>query len=265
MALETSIQLADDAESIRKAENKLYSETNDKGFLDLVRLSKGGGNYTRIGIVPLDLTFQEFSNKFEQVWSQALSLRNESPNKKLRPRLPVYLNRIFPSADGLKEIMQNTTSVVRPFEVIPQLIKEYTSNEDGIRLLSLLQKAPTGKIALQKVIQLIFDSQQSNLLRLAQDKITHIISKSDDVKKKFENSEIDKQLFNIYGVNHMSELGRAITEKISTNKEFSTEEEFKTNLLQAIGDTNDITKDEMGVIVEILFKRLRALGVMFAL
>jgi len=255
------IALVQDLKYIRNAEAKLHLEKDDKKFVDLVRLSSGGGKATRIGIVPFDLSFQEFSDKFEQVWKVGLGLYNEGPNEKLPVPLPCYLNRILPSVDGLKEIMPSTEIETKPLEVIRQLIREYTSGDDGMMLLSLLQKAPSGKTALLKVIQAIFDSPSSSLLRLTRDQIFSIVSKSENVKKKFERREIDNHLFKDYNVKRISELGNIISERIAASGEASVLDGFRTSLLQSLGDTNGITGSEVDVMVGVLFRRLRMIGI----
>lgn len=256
------IKLVKDLKYIRMAEEKLHSEKDDKRFLNLVRLSTGGGKATRIGIVPFDLSFQEFSDKFEQVWKAGLEAYNQyETDEKLPVPLPCYLNRIFPSSDGLKEITPNNQIETTPLEVIRQLIKDYSTGEDGIMLLSLLQEAPSGKIALLKVIQAIFDSPKSSLLRLTKDQIFNIISKSQNVKEKFEKKEIDNWLFNYYNVEGLSALGNIIAERVNASVESSVRDEFRTNLLQAVGDTNEITESEIDVVVGVLFKRLRMIGI----
>lgn len=255
--------ISDDLGYIRQAEKRLAAERNDKRFLDLVQLATGGGKATRIGLVPPELTFEEFSTKFNEVWSLGVELHNEVEQHKLPVPLPCYVVRIFPSSDGLKEIMPSDEVAKKPLEVVRDLISYTVTGEDGVALLSLLQKTPTGKLALLNVIDAIFDSPTSCLLNLIIDQSRDIISKSQNVKKRFEDKNIDKSLLKDYDIQHssISTLGKVIAKRVVDSGESPTLSEFRARLLNAVGDTSGITESEVEILVNVLFNRLYIIGV----
>ena len=246
---------------IHRAEKELASSKGDSTYIDMVHLSKGGGKATRIGLVPLELGFDDFSAKFNEVWSLAVTRYNDVEDNKIPVPLPCYITRIFPSEDGLKEIMPSDDIKTKPLEVVRELIRDSITSEDSVSLLSLIQKAPNGKVALVKVIQAIFDTPRSNLLMIVADHVNDILSKSQTLMKKFERKEIDASLFHDYQVTHISHLGKKIAEQSSAAGAQVALSEFKERTNKAMGDKTGISSEETEILVGIIFKRLYSIGI----
>jgi len=245
---------------IRRAEKELASSRNDPRYINMVQLSKGGGKATRIGLVPLELTFEDFSTKFDEVWSLAVKLYNgKAEGHKIQDPLPCYVIRVFPSEDGLKEIMPSADIKIRPLEVIRQLIKDSASSEDSLSLLSFIQRAPSGKSALFRVIQDIFDNKKSTLKMMIADH-ADILAKSQILTRKFEKKEVDNDLLHVYQVQLISKLGKRIAEHTLEVGEAVAMDEFREHIGKAMGNKTELTIEETEKLVRTIFKRLQSIG-----
>lgn len=248
----------DDFEYIVKAENQLASEKGDNSYVNMIQLQTGGGKATRIGLVPLELTFEDFSSKFSEVWNRAVQLRNNDKN--FSEQLPCFIIRIFPSEDGLKEIMPIQGVRSKPLEVIRELVRDSATTDNSVSLLSLIQKAPNGKSALIKAIQEIFDSKKSSLRLMIADH-SDILNKSPALMSKFEKKEIDKDLMQVYQVDVISQLGKKIEEQALHSGESTARKEFTEHITKAFGDNNEITPEEKEKLIQAIFGRLQSIGI----
>jgi hypothetical protein len=246
---------------IRLAENELARNEKDTRYNNMVQLSTGGGKATRIGLVPSELSFDEFSKMFNDVWTQAVGLHNDKEPNKVPVPLPCYLIRIFPSDDGLKEIMPSEEVETRPLEVVRELIRDSVTGDDSVSLLSLIQKAPTGRLALIKVIQAIIDSPQSSLLMMVADQVRLIIAKSDRLLNKFEKKEIDSSLFREYDVENISSLGRKVADRSRSAGLDIARTEFRTRFVQSLGEEIGVSPEDVDIAAGEIFKRLRSIGI----
>lgn len=258
---------AGDQKYIRMAQDTLAASPGDpafrsmvsKGdlaFRNMVQLTTGGGKATRIGLVPLEMGFDDFAVRFNEVWTLAVELYNSNEAKKVETPLPCYLIRIFPSDDGLKEIMRSQRIETRPLEVVRRLVRDSTTEVDAVSLLSLMQRAPNGRLALAGAIKAVFDGPKSSILILAGDRIREGLSKSDVTLRRFTKKEVDKSLFETYHVQKITELGGAIVNRIQTYGDKATREEFREHILSAIGTPPEITPDDLVMITETILDRL---------
>jgi len=243
---------------IVKAENQLASEKADNSYVNMVQLQTGGGKATRIGLVPLELTFEDFSSKFDQVWKRAVHLRNKDEN--ISKSLPCFIIRIFPSEDGLKEIMPIQGVGSKPLEIIRELIRDSSTIDNSVSLLSLIQKAPNGRSALIKAIQGIFDSKKSSLRLMVADH-SGILNKSLDLTSKFERKEIDRNLMKVYEVDLISQLGKKIEEQVLHSGEIVARKEFFEHIEKAFENNNEITPEEKERLMQAIFARLQSIGI----
>jgi hypothetical protein len=232
----------------------------DRAYRNMVQLATGGGKATRIGLVPLEMGFDEFSVKFNEVWSLAVELYNSNEPRKVEAPLPCYLIRIFPSDDGLKEIMRSQRIETRPLEVVRGLIRDSTTQEDAVSLLSLMQKAANGRLALAGAIAAVIDGPKSSLLMLAGDQSRGQLSKSDKVLKWFTKREVDKDLLQVYQAQKMTELGIALVKRVQVLGVADAQSEFGGHMLSTIGATPEIAPDELSTIAGTIFQRLLAIG-----
>lgn len=243
---------------IEKAENELASEKADNSYINMVQLQTGGGKATRIGLVPLELTFEDFSSRFDEVWKRAVHIRNKDRN--ISESLPCFIIRIFPSEDGLKEIMPIQGFGTKPLEVIRELVRDSSTIDNSVSLLSLIQKAPNGKSALTKAIQGIFDSKKSSLWLMVADH-SDILKKSHNLTSKFERKEVDRNLMKVYKVDLISQLGKKIEDQVLRSGEIASRKEFFDHIEKAFGKNDEITSEEKVTLMQAIFERLQSIGI----
>jgi hypothetical protein len=248
-----------DKSYIELAEERLSVSEKDLNYLNLVRLSKGIGKATRVGLVPLDLNFEEFSKKFDKVWNLALKTFNENETDIIQVPLPCFLVRIFPSEDGLKEIMPSTDIKTRPIEVVKALIKESVNAQDSVSILSLLQYAPNAREALFKTIQAIFDNKKSTL-KMMLASYDEILAKSPKLTGLFNDKKIDCNLGDEYKAGKsIFNLAREIAGRAEINSQQAFDE-FNRYLKKQFED-DGLSKEENDLLISALFKQLRSIGI----
>ena len=241
---------------ITLAEEELATSKADPTYFRLIRFSKGTGKATRVGLVPLELGFEEFTIKFKEVWTRAIELYNKAEN--LHDTLPCFLIRIFPSEDGLKDIMLEGNKQNKPLEVVRELIKASVSAEDSVSILSLIQKAPNGKVALTKAIQAIFDNRKSSL-KMMTSACSDILSKSSKLLKRFDQRKIDQSLFADYQIKDKSifYLGKKIAERALEAGEEATKNEFQERMNKTLKGITDISQADAENTSKCCFQRTK--------
>ena len=247
---------------IPESAKNLFESTGDETYLALLRVDKGTGKSTRIGIVPFGMTFNEFANKLERLLQTAVKLANNAPSSTHRypDPLPYYLVRIFPSEDALQEIMHSDKVEKSPFGIIRDMVKDVTGTE-SISLLSLLERTGTSNVALKQVIESIIDHPESNLATLAKDIIDQLFTQFPNTKKLFEEGKVDKALFKIYNVDKLSLLCTTLTELMHSSSKEKVKSAFTENLIKVVPNMkNEIGENNLEILADNILKRMKGIG-----
>ena len=248
------------------AENLAKQEIDgkvDESYLTLLKLEKGSGKSTRVGLVPFGMTFEEFSRKFERLMNDSVLYANKnvkSDSGKYPYPLPYYLVRVFPSEDALREIMRRADVETSPFGIISEMVKEQVGLDESVQLLSLLQREGESSLALKQVIESIIDHPKSNLYTLSEEIIEGIFKEA-PIADVFKSSRVDKQLFKAYGVDKLSLLCIAITNQISLHGSITATKLLKEKLkaLPALVGTQ-ISEEDFDLLSSGLLKRMNSVG-----
>jgi len=183
---------------------------NDSGFSDLILLDTvektSGGKYTRMGVVPMGMSFDEFSMRFERVFNEAL-IRKNVPNPS---DYSANLVRIFPIESFFKrvevtsELGTKTPALDHPVMRIRDLLKESYGPLQNLELIASMQDSDNKTVALMNIIKSFIDSSAS-ILGMLPDSIS-AKTVSGVLKEKMESREFDKSLIKIYGSDSLSDL-----------------------------------------------------------
>lgn len=250
----------------QKAAQEFATKNKDSSYLNLVKLSSGGGSWTRVGLVPFGMSFETFAIKFEEVFARAIKLYNVAyPSNQLPYPLPFYIMRIFPTEDALKEIMQSEEVETRPLEIIRTLIRSSISSNEVLPLLTLMQPVAHSKIALRNVIETVIDGANSSLQTLFGDLISDFIGTNPAVAKRFEARIVDQALLSAYSVASLSTLAKKIIEQSKTSGNDVACETFSAKLLATIPELSQVNATKRSVLMNSLFNRLRSMGVVFTM
>lgn len=241
------------AKELEQAGKELAVEEHDNRYLRLLQFETGSGRSTRIGLVPIGMKFEDFTNMVEKLFERARNLSG------IKTPMPFYITRIFPSEEALKEIM-SAAGAARPLDVVKGLITDHVSGGDAISLLALLEPSAGSKIAFRSVISKHIDSQKNNLLTLSKDLISDVVSKDKALEKELQSGHVDRELFTAYGVEKLSDLCK----KIATLDKATSESNLKATLFQRLSQIVPSVKSfldqEKNVLTDALYKRLRIIG-----
>jgi hypothetical protein len=234
----------------------------DKGrYEELVKLS--GGKGTRIGLLPLEMPFETFAEKFEEVFQGALKMYNvKFPNDPLPDPLPFYIARIFPSDNAFKEIMTTEQVETKPIEIVRSLIRNSLSSAECLLLLSILQPVAQSRVAIRNVVESVVDGL--GLHALLSDLTPTIINQNKEIQRKFGGLEVDKTLLTGYNVTKLSLLCKTIADQVHENGEDRARRKFYQNLKLALPDISQLPSRKQEALMRTLFRRLSSMGVVFS-
>ena len=243
------------------ADDLAVSEKDDT-YSALLKIDKGSGTATRIGLVPFGMGFEEFSMKVERLLSQAVKRANAglADDDKFPDPLPYYIVRIFPSEDALQEIMRRADVKTSPFGIVTDLVKDQMGTQESLTLLSLLQRTGESNLAFKQVIASIVDHHKSSIFTLTKDVTEGVLNQVPGVKKKFERGEVDRLLCKVYEAPRLSDLCVKITSLLHEIGRDSTIAGLKANLTQLVPDLRGVSSDGLDVISRAIVARLNSVG-----
>jgi hypothetical protein len=192
----------------------------DLKFSDMLLIQKGTGKYTRIGIVPVGMTFEEFNNRFSQVFQEAVGEYCQQNLGQTRADFSANIIRIFPVEATFKVVGGDpTTSTVveHPARIIRELFLNRVSSEANLALMATARVNDPEKLALKKVVVSLFNDYTS-LWLLLKDKIEPLIGTRVHLRDAFETKAFDKELLARMQSRTMTELAQKVHTIASTPK-----------------------------------------------
>lgn len=248
------IRLLEDQESLKESQDHLK-------LVNLVQTRKGSGKGTRIGLVPFDMPFEDFSGKFDLVLREAVKIHNQRHlDDHIPDPLPCYLLRIFPSEYGLREIMTESDKETRPIELVRELMERSIGSVNEIKLLSLVQSAKTGYEGFKSVIRAVVDHHRSSIMSLVGESIDSFLNTSTELKQWFQDKDVDTNLLSLYSAHKLSELCIKISKEASLDAGTSSDF-FMSNLVKQMPKCENLNKSELEFVIDQTYNRLKNIGV----
>lgn len=221
-------------------------------YRELVRLSRP----TRIGLVPLEMSFETFASKFEEVFRGALKMYSaklqNSQNSDFRS---FYMTRIFPSTTSHREI-SSMGEAQKTFEMIRILARSSMTAVECLMLLALLQPVDRTEVAVRNVLQSVLDSSELKLFY--QD-----IDQSKEIQLKFADHTLDTALMSEYNVTKLSSLCKALGEEFQNMGEERARKKFYECMKKALPEGLKLSPHKEELFMKTLFKRMSSLGALF--
>jgi hypothetical protein len=97
-------------------------------------------------------------------------------------------------------------------------------------------------------------------MSLVGESIDSFLNTSKELKRWFQNKKIDTDLFNLYSTDKLSDLCIKISKEASPNAGASSEF-FKSNLLKEMPECKNLSRTELGFVIDLTYSRLKNIGV----
>lgn len=239
----------------------------DSKFKNLLMIETGAGNYTRIGIVPIGKSFEQFSEKFMEIFHAAVERHcDEHPGE--RPsEFSANVIRIFPMDATFKIVVGDLT--VEPSEHpalhIRDLFLSRFSNEENLALAAAARVNDPERLAVRKVIIDLFDGYTS-LWSLLASKISPLIGARRQLREAFENKTFDRQFLKLFESRTMTELTAKIYAVASTPKgKKETKEKVFTHVSEMLKTLDSrMSESERETLTNDILERLYNIGLILS-
>jgi len=190
---------------------RVCEEDNElSGFL---MMEKGAGRYTRLGIVPVDMSFEDFSLKFNEIFQLAVQKHEESIGQvENRAEFSANIIRIFPVEATFKMVTGDATgsiTIEHPARTIRDLFLAGVSDEANLALMATARVNEPRKLALKNVVVSILNGH-TNLRLLLGEGIEPLVGSRRQLREAFENGTFDKELLSRMECRNLSELAQKV-------------------------------------------------------
>jgi hypothetical protein len=189
-------------------------------FRDVLVIEKGTGRYTRIGIVPVGMSFEQFHGRFTQIFQQAVGEHCTNDQSQRRADFSANIIRIFPVEATFKVVAGDPTAgtvVEDPVTTIRDLFLNRVSTETNLALAATARVNDPERLALRKVVVSLFDGY-TNLLLLRKSSIDPLIGTRKPLQAAFESGAFDRELLARMQCGTLTELARKVHTIASTSK-----------------------------------------------
>jgi hypothetical protein len=243
-----------------------------KDFLILAEEKTVGGRSTRIGLVPPNLKFEEFSDMFERMFVKAVDLHCTSPSGVSEGiiekwRFAAHLIRVFP-LDTMFRLVRGeslptgTPPAENPVYVVRKLCIERLGVAEELWLLGLSRGSEGGRVVMKSVLTMLLD--KAGLFGIGGSKIAGYLSKT--VIEKMKSRQFDSDLIKPWKSSSITELALSLHRQKELagkddQKRSRIEKQFRDRLTDVIGSYRvRMGNDDLLSLADILFNLLCRIG-----
>lgn len=233
-----------------------------------------GGRYTRVGLVPPKMTFEEFSETFHRLFTKASE--NYVSLHDLRDRIEDYsahLIRIFPSGVAFKLVKGGIPAFgakidpLHPVHVIKKLMIEKLGLISNLEFIASLKVEEPRTIAMKSVITTIINTKTSTYL-LTKQAIGSVLSSHSGLLKNMKNRAFDAILISRSGCDTLSELTirtHRNYERASPEEKAILRKKFFENVKELVSSYRSrLDPDELHLLSNAIFTMLNEIGTILA-
>ena len=186
----------------------------DPKFSNMLVMEGGAsGRYTRLGIVPVGMSFEEFSIRFDELFQEALRRYSEEyPGQITAAQFAANIIRVFPVEATFKVVTGDPTAPIaaeHPIHTIRELFLSRVSDDTNLALVATARVNEPERLALKSVVVSIFNGYTS-LWLLVKDKIDPLVGTRRQLRSAFESGVFDKELLSRMNCITMTELGQKV-------------------------------------------------------
>jgi hypothetical protein len=245
----------------------------DYAYKDFLLLEKErkvtGGRYTRIGLVPIRMTFDEFSDKFHTLFTNATEAYMASHD--VHGQLSDYsvnLIRIFPSNAAFKLVKggsggaQSEIDPVHPVHTIKRLMVEKLGLVDNLEFVASLKSEDEKTIALKRVVASMFDTRTSIYLLIKQ-VLSQVISTHQKLFESMKNKDFDQELMAQYSCGTLSQLATKIHDlqtALTEDDKQKVRGQFKLKVKNVVTSKAKMRGDDLDIFSDAVFTILDEIG-----
>jgi hypothetical protein len=236
-----------------------------KGLLLMETESRAiGGFYTRTGLVPLGMSFKDFSGRFEEVFKKAKDKYKRTHPEDASKTYSVNLLRILPSEVAFKAVDVDISEKQIPtlMKTVSKLMLDKLNLIENFEFLATLT-GEEPKVKLKRVVTTAIDSATS-IYSLTKPEIGHIIVSNYELKEIVENKTLDKKLMSKYDCKTLSELAIAVYRTRNSRelvRKGSFEEEFRREIEDIVNaGKREIKQDQILALSKSVSSKLDKYG-----
>jgi hypothetical protein len=170
------------------------------------------GKGTRIGIVPFQMDFDDFSKYFETAFHLALEKHRISDSRPLE-EFSGNVIRMFPSDAYFKRVEgkpqgKDKLSHNHPVQIIRRLVLKYYGQIENLELIASLSGNAENKIAMRSLLTTFFDTD-TRIYLMAENQLNGIVGNSQFIDYLKEGS-FDQELWSSFNCKTRSQLAITI-------------------------------------------------------
>ena len=192
------ISLISNTKELRNSESELSLELGDPSYEYLVQVGSAG-TFTRIGIIPEGMSFQDFSIRFENVLRKLL-------NKSGSGGYPVYLTRVSASSQMTSVIMDAGEGENSPFVAIRDLANSVLPKEKLAALYAITNLRKSGKIGISDLVADIINSDYGGIINILPELPNGSVLSSNNSTSEEIKREINNQLLEQFNAINTTDL-----------------------------------------------------------
>ena len=223
------------------------------------------GYFTRIGIVPIGMNFNKFTEEFMTLYDQATDsyLRTNSLPSTDKERYSANLFRIQLSDLGFKRLERAAQSAKHehPIAAIKNIIASKMAPVNSVSLYASLQSGETPNTLSKKIITQLFDTSAS-IIKQIEPYIGKVIADHKGLKQFLEDrNEFDKRLFQGFNCNTFAEFALAMLKaKNDIGSDAKLCSQVTQNLNAVIPKHLKLTLEEIEQVANIIVKKFAYYG-----
>jgi|APSaa5957512535_1039671.scaffolds.fasta_scaffold15175_3 hypothetical protein len=258
-------EILDDDNLLKIASREIDSSMNLEEFLIKGTPKKKDptiGSHTRIGVVPLNMNFDEFSEKFILIYAKAVKNYISKHSDRRKSDFSVNLFRIMTSPATFTPIRLGIqtadTDSDDPLYIIQSLLSKHFSTTDKLSLVSTFTNK-SGSVGVRGIVEKTCDrnSLYSFIHKDLRNTMPNFIEIEQGMDKKFE-----QKLYQKYNVEQFSKFAMSVHSTLKiTNDKNPLIHTLAKNIAEIVQDQNySISTNDVEKIAPILFGKLDKFG-----
>jgi hypothetical protein len=234
---------------------------DDSRYARLLRMAPGTGKATRVGVLPLNISFDDFKKMLLKALATAGEISESGGAAPADTALAAYVIRVSPSEDAMALVAPEGYRGPTPNSIIHDLIVRELGAMDTVTILAAADTTLPAGLAFRRVTESVLKRDESSLVTMISSKIEPVIRKYDQLKSAEGKRRIDKKLFDAYQCNEMVELCKLVSADYRKAGETQSFSRFCDRLMGSVPPSLAADDVSFNLFATNAYQAVRAIGI----
>lgn len=234
---------------------------NDPRYECLNWIAQGSGKATRVGVLPLGVTFDDFKLLLARALTRVSELSQSATDSPVAI-VAAYVIRVSPSEDAMALVGPVRYAGTTPNSTIRALMVEHFGVSDTVTVLSAADTSRPVQVALRHVTEAVLNREESSLIAMVSSKIGQLLKAYPSLSQLEIRKRIDRSLFGSYSCKSVVDICKAVGTEFRGVGDGPARKRFALAMKEAVPKTLSHDVPSFELLADQVYSAARNVGLM---